>query len=163
MAKIKMQGMDEYRHMLESLSSNIDEFCGRAIFAGAKVAADTVKQAIAALPIEKSRHATPDNPLRGVTSQQKQGLLEGMGIAKMTKDGDVLNVKIGFDGYNSVRTRKYPKGQPNALIARSVNSGTSIRVRTGFMDKAIRRARKPAIEAMRKALDKAIQEKTKGR
>ena len=27
------------------------------------------------------------------------------------------NIKIGFNGYNSQRTAKYPSGQPNSVIA----------------------------------------------
>ena len=32
----------------------------------------------------------------------------------------MLNVKLGFDGYNGMKTKKYPKGQPNVLLARSI-------------------------------------------
>lgn len=161
MAKIQFNGMDAYVRQLESLSNNVEPDIGKAVYEGAKVVADAVRAATEALPVERSRHATPENPLRGVTSTQKQGLLGGLGISHMSKDGDYLNVKIGFDGYNAVRSVKYPKGQPNAMIARSVNNGTSIRKRTGFVDKAVNRSKGAAEQAMAAALDKAIQERTK--
>ena len=48
-----------------------------------------------------------------------------MGISPIKHDGDYINAKVGFDGYGSIPTKKYPKGVPNQLVARSVNSGTS--------------------------------------
>ena len=161
MAKIQFNGMDNYVSQLEDLVANVEPDLGKAIYAGAKVVADAVRSATAALPVEKSRHASPENPLRGVTATQKQGLLDGFGISRLSKDGDFLNVKVGFAGYNGEVTRKYPKGQPNALIARSVNGGTSIRKRTGFVDKAANRSKGAAEQAMAEALDKAIQERTR--
>ena len=65
-------------------------------------------------------------------------------------------MKIGFDGYNEVQTKTFPNGQPNALIARSIESGSSTREKTPFLRPALAAARKQAIEAARVKFDEAI-------
>ena len=92
-----------------------------------------------------------------VTLPQKAGLLDGFGISRMKDDGGFVNVKLGFDGYNSTRTEKYPRGQPNVLIARSVNSGTTFRKKTKFVDKAVNSAKKAAEAAMDAACSREIE------
>ena len=68
-----------------------------------------------------------------------------------------VNVKIGFAGYNATRTDKYPQGQPNALIARAVNSGTTFRKKTRFVDKAVSASKKSAEAAMDAACNREIE------
>lgn len=160
MPSLKFNGIDNYISTLEKLQGDIQPDIGKAVYAGAAVVADAVRQSIQSLPIE-NRHGSPSHMLSGVTKGQKAGLLAGFGISKMKVEGDYYNVKLGFDGYNSVKTKKYPKGQPNALVARSVNSGTSIRRKTRFVDKAVNSAKAQAEAAIAEALDKAIQERTK--
>lgn len=68
---------------------------------------------------------------------QKQGLQDSLGIARMKATPSGLDVKLGFDGYNDIKTKKYPKGQPNMMIARSVNIGTTWLRPTYFMDRTV--------------------------
>ena len=75
----------------------------------------------------------------------------------MRDDNGFINVKLGFDGYNATRTKKYPRGQPNVLIARSVNSGTTFRKKTKFVDKAVNSAKKAAEAAMDAACSREIE------
>ena len=96
--------------------------------------------------------------LYGISEEQKQGLINGFGIAPMQNDNGYLHVKLGFDGYNSVKTKNYPNGQPNSVIARSVNSGTSFRQRIPFVDNAVSRAKAAAEEKMIKKLDTEIKD-----
>ena len=159
MPSLKFEGIDDYIATLEKLSGDAGQYIGRAVYVGAGVVADRVRESIQALPIE-NKHGSPSNLLTGVTRAQKQGLLDGFGISRMKVDGDFYNVKLGFNGYNSVKTKKYPKGQPNALIARSVNSGTSIRRKTGFVDKAVKAAKAEAEAAIAETLNKEIEERT---
>ena len=63
---------------------------------------------------------------------------------------------MGFDGYNEVKTRKYPNGQPNALMARSIESGSSARDKYPFIRPAVQATRKQAIAAAEAKLDKKI-------
>ena len=56
---------------------------------------------------------------------QKNGLREGLGIAPFKFLSSSVNTKVGFSGYNSVRTKRWPNGQPNQVIAAVVNHGNS--------------------------------------
>ena len=74
----------------------------------------------------------------------------------MQNDSGYRHVKIGFDGYNDVKTRKYPKGQPNAMIARVTESGSSYREKTPFIRTAVQSSEKAAVEAAKEKIDNGI-------
>ena len=157
MAKITFPGLNDYELMISRLSKNAGDIAGRAIYTGAGIVADEIKAGIQALPIV-SGYGTTEKPLPGgVTKAQKDGLMDGLGIAPLQDDGGYLNVKIGFDGYNRTKTEKYPRGQPNQLVARGVESGTSWKQKHPFVRPAINRSRKRAEAAMAEVLDKEIE------
>ena len=157
MAKITFPGLKDYELMLSRLEGATDDMIGRAVYAGAGIVADAVKQGIQSLPIVTG-YGTESNPLPGgVTSAQKAGLIDGFGISKLRDDNGYLNVKLGFDGYNRTRTEKYPQGQPNQLVARGVASGTSWKQKKPFMRPAVTRSRKPAETEMKRVIDEEIE------
>ena len=80
----------------------------------------------------------------------------------MENDNGYINTKIGFDGYNATKTKKYPNGQPNALIARSIESGTSKHQKTPFVRPAISKAKAKAEAAMAASVDKDINNTMEG-
>ena len=156
MAKITFPGLNDYELMISKLSKGVDDIAGKAIYAGAGIVADAIKENIKALPIVRG-YGTTENPLPGgVTAPQKAGLIDGMGISPMQDDGGYLNVKIGFDGYNATKTDKYPQGQPNQLVARGVESGTSWKQKKPFIRPAINASRKRAEAKMAEVLDAEI-------
>lgn len=126
MAKAKIDGLEAFAKTLKQMEKAGEKIAGHAVYKGAGVVADTVRQSINALP-EIKGYGTEAHPLAGgVTSAQKKGLQDGLGISTMQTDAQGgVNVKIGFNGYNATRTKKFPAGQPNVLIARGVESGTS--------------------------------------
>lgn len=153
MANIKIYGFKKYEKQLEDLSRNISEIEGQAIYESAKVVADAVRDGIDGLktdgrkPYERKRR-----------EKQKQGLQESFGISPLRDDNGFLNVKLGFNGYNSrVETKQFPNGQPNAMVARVFNSGASGVTKQPFFDKAVRRMRKPAQERMKQVLEDEIE------
>lgn len=157
MAKFEFFGISEYIHDLNKLQLvTKDAIIGKTVYAGAAVVADEVKAAIRALPVGNG-HGSPGELIDSVTLPQKRGLLDGFGISPMADDNGFVNVKLGFAGYNSVKTEKYPRGQPNALIARAVNSGTTFRKKTRFVDKAVSAAKKAAEAAMDAACSREIE------
>lgn len=157
MAKITFPGLKDYELMLSRLEGVTDDMIGRAVYAGAGIVADAVKQGIQSLPIVTG-YGTESNPLPGgVTSAQKAGLIDGFGISKLRDDNGYLNVKLGFDGYNRTRTEKYPQGQPNQLVARGVESGTSWKQKKPFIRPAVTRFRKPAEAEMKRVIDEEIE------
>lgn len=162
MAKITFPGLNDYELMISKLSKGVDDIAGKAIYAGAGIVADAIKENIKALPIVRG-YGTTENPLPGgVTAPQKAGLIDGMGISPMQDDGGYLNVKIGFDGYNATKTEKYPQGQPNQLVARGVESGTSWKQKKPFIRPAINASKSRAEAEMARILDQEIEKITKG-
>lgn len=147
--------------MLSRLEESTDEMIGKAVYAGAGIVADAIKANIKSLPIVRG-YGTEDNPLPGgVTAPQKAGLIDGLGIAPMQDDMGYLNVKIGFDGYNATKTEKYPQGQPNQLVARGVESGTSWKRKKPFIRLAVNSSRNRAEAEMARILDEEIKKVSK--
>lgn len=155
MAKMTIgKGMDEYLAKLGNLEFAAPGLVGQAIYEGAKVVADQVRAEIEALPTaESKRVATPRDP----TQVEKDGLLDGLGVAKKKNDGGYINVKIGMDGYNTDKTKKYPKGKPNAMIARSIESGSTVMKRNAFISRAVNKTKKEAEAAMQKVIEEGIE------
>lgn len=156
MAKLEMRGLDEYIQKLQNLGRSSTGTIKQAVYVGAGIVAAEIDAAIDQIPDNNGRFVPAELPIVGLSPAQKKGLHEGLGLAKMQDDDGFINTKVGFDGYNGVVTKKFPKGQPNALIARAVESGTSRRPKYRFVAKAISKARKKAEEAMAAEMDKAI-------
>lgn len=157
MAKITFPGLNDYELMISKLSKGVDDIAGKAIYAGAGIVADAIKENIKALPIVRG-YGTERDPLPGgVTAPQKAGLIDGLGISPMQSDAGYLNVKIGFDGYNATKTEKYPQGQPNQLVARGVESGTSWKKKSPFIRPAINASKQRAEDEMARILDEEIE------
>ena len=154
------KGLDSYISYLQKIDAVTDEAIGEAVYEMAKVVADSVRSGIQAFPTVSNRAniATYKKGYSRLSDEEKQGLLDGFGVSPMQDDGGYINVKLGFDGYNSVKTKKYPQGQPNALIARVTESGSSYREKTPFMRPAVNASRKQAEAAGREIIDKKIAE-----
>lgn len=158
--------MDEYLQMLNHLaeSKTIQAVCSKTIYSGAAVMADNIRQEIEALPVVRANKVgTEEDPLEGITSKQKNGLLDSFGITPIRYSEGIYEAKLGFDGYNDVQTPAYPNGQPNSLIARSVNSGTSFRKKNQFIDRAVRAKRKATESAMAETFESEFEKIMKGR
>lgn len=156
MARMTISGFDEYIAKLEKLSQDNSQTFDDVVKAGAGVIADAVRSNLQALPVNNG-YAPPGELLQGVTSVQKAGLNAGLGISPLRKGGNVYDRKVGFDGYNGQKTKKYPNGQPNSVIARSVCSGTSFRAKNDFVGRAVRSKRSDAENKMAKKFDEAIE------
>ena len=147
MAKFVGYGIEEYIAKLDHLGLDAPKACGAAVYEGAKIVGDAIKKATQDLPAEG---------LVGFDEVKKQGLVDGFGIAKMRQDGGAFNVKAGFHGYNQKQTPKYPGGQPNRMIAASVEGGTSFSPKRPFVGPAIRKSRKEAEEKMKQTIEQRI-------
>ena len=160
MAKWTMEGMSEYIAYLQSIAGVTDEAIGAGVYAMAEVVADKVRDNIRALPAAQkgktSYRVSEHWVMSRLSEEQKRGLLDGFGVTRMQDDSGYKNVKLGFDGYNSIKTKKYPQGQPNVLIARVTESGSSYRQKTPFMRTAVNASRKEALEKGREAVDRVL-------
>ena len=120
MANIKFSGFMEYETLLRKLEKDSEAIAKRAVYEGAKVVADAVKVNISGISPEG-----PSDYEYERREKQKDGLKKSLGIASMRNDNGFINVRVGFDGYNDIKTKKHPNGQPNVMVARIYNSGTS--------------------------------------
>lgn len=167
MAKMEVKGVDDYIAALNKLSNNTGKVLNKALYEGAGVMAEEVKDKIEALPTVKDAYnrVVFSNYKEGdkykLSDTQKEGLLNSLGIAPFDVKNGVTDTHIGFDGYNDIKTRKYPNGQPNQLIARVIESGSSFFTKQPFIRKALRSGKSKTEEAMIKVIDKEINRLTK--
>lgn len=151
------KGIDTYIGELNMLLSTEDEVCGKAIYKAAGTVADEVRAGIQGLPQRvDGRKRKKGQRTKGVTKEQKQGLLDGFGITHARTDGSFRHVKLGMDGYNAKKTQKYPNGQPNAMIARMVESGSENHQKTPFIGPAVKRTKERAERIMQETIDESI-------
>lgn len=158
MAKVTAKGAEIYLNQLQKLGADTDSMCKIAVYEGAGVVADAVREEIKQIPDQNKPPTAAENGIyTGLYPDQKKGLEEGLGVTPITKEDGIWSARVGFDGYNSRKTKKYPQGQPNQMIAASTERGTVYRIKTPFIKKAVQKCRKQAEQAMSAALDSEIQ------
>lgn len=155
MARIAFKGTNEYMLMLSRMEANTQAIAETAVYEAAGIVTDEIRNNLEALPEEKFRMLGTGEQFMGVPRVQKQDLLDSLGIAPIVEEelGN-YNTKIGFDGYGSQPTKKYPKGVPNQLLARSIESGSSVRVATPFVEPAVQSKKNEAIRKMQEVIDR---------
>ena len=151
---------------IRQLGRQTDAVCARAVQKGAGIVADQIRTNLENLT--EDAHYSREHPdyyfltssehFTGIPAAQKEDLLDSLGISPVMSDANgVINAKIGFDGYGSQPTAKYPNGIPNPMVARAVESGTSLRPKQPFVRPAVNKAKKAAVEAMEAVIDQAIE------
>lgn len=169
--------IENYIKQLETLQNRTDDMVESTIYPGAGLIATETRKAIQSLPRldrqprenkggkksgsetqkPKTKHKSGSRLPPGVTDLERKGLLEGLGLATIRKDGNFINTKLGMDGYNDHKTASYPKGHPNAMVARSLASGTSYREPCPFVEPTVARFKDKAEKLMVNAFEKELQ------
>lgn len=144
-------GIDNYISKLQNLETTAPDVIGEAVYAGANIVADAIKENLENLPVDDTPFAERVTAPRTV---QKKGLIKSFGVAKIRNDNGYHNVKLGFDGYNNLKTKKYPGGQPNAMIARTFEAGNSFTKKRPFVAPAVRATKDQAEKKMAQIVDK---------
>lgn len=148
---------DDFAVKLASLGDGFDAIAKQAIYEGAKIATDEVRKRINALPDDSFRYLPNGEKFNGIPKGQKKDLLNGLGLTDMGYDGSgLLYTKIGFGGYGSYKTKKYTKGIPNQLLARSVESGSSVRGKTPFVRPAMTAVKQQVVSKMNDVVSEKI-------
>ena len=139
MPKLEYSGLQEFGAVLQKLDTKTEGVLKMAVY----------------VPIadDKSKH-------RDITPAQKAGLLAGLYGSRIQADDGNVYEYIGFTGYNSVRTKKHPKGQPNILIARSVESGATYMNKRPFINKAKNASKSKALEATKRTFEREVKKIT---
>ena len=156
MAKFKVSpNLEEYNRKIYELGAKATEHIENAVKKGADPVADEIRARLNAVPVDDSYHK-PGQMRAGPRSIQKGALQATLGVSPIRNDNGFINVKVGFDGYNHVRTDAWPSGQPNAMIARSIESGTSFMAANPFIGSAVRATKKAASDAMQKEIENLV-------
>lgn len=163
--RAKVKELDIWERSLKKLAAGSAPVCKAALFDGAKVAADELHAAVDGLgrvsdveAINAARRGEPSI----LSVSQKNGLRAGLGVSPHRLRGKVWSVKIGFDGYNGVVTRRWPKGQPNRMIAASCEHGSSGMLEQPFIRPTFTRCSRQIQSAMMKKATAKIDEALKG-
>lgn len=162
--KIEITGANEYAQKLAKVGDRSNAIAKRALYPGAKLLADEIKAQIRALPATDNWRNIIAYNMGGaatLSKEQKEGLISGFGLSKMKYDNGKVYIVAGFKGYNSVVTKKWPKGQPNLMIAAVVEKGTSFFIEQPFFKRATNQIKPSVKAAMQSEIDRAVSEITK--
>ena len=96
---------------------------------------------------------SPEHKIAGVSRRQKADLIDSFGLAPIENDNGYIHTKAGIDGYGSIPTKKYPRGVPNVMLMRSIESGTSFREKHPIFRQPTNRLWNRADSAMTVQLD----------
>lgn len=91
-----------------------------------------------------------------ISSVQKKDIIKGFGIASFENNNGFINVKIGFDGYGSYKTKSFPNGIPNVLIVRSLEKGTEFLLKNNVVTKAVKNNEKKTIKILEEEFNRRI-------
>lgn len=156
MASFESTTMEEFINLCQITDRRLKSVIGRSIHPAAKYMADRIKESISSIPIDDIKGHKKKR--QGLSSAQVAGLVESMGIARIRENATGWNVKVGFDGYNTrLTSKRYPKGQPNAMIARSINSGTSFMIKYPFMDMTVKANEQVTVEKIEEQFSKELE------
>lgn len=148
--KFRFKGLSEYAEYLTEISNLFASMyiIEEALNDGAKVVADETRKALEGLDVD-NRPFVPEGR-KSIMQVQKVGLLNSFGITPVQQKRNMIDVKTGFDDYNKL-------GQPNVVIARSLEAGTSFMPKNPIISKASRRARNDCLDAMQKCITENIE------
>lgn len=154
MAGISTKGLTETMKMLEKMDRNTDKIIEDALKEGIGIVTDEVRKQIKSL--KTSRDEKRDDGMIYPSRATIQGLLDSLGFTPMKMKGTKFDIKAGFDGYNNVITKKYPRGHANQMMANAINKGTSFMPAQPFLDRAKKQSQKACLEAIEKKIDQEI-------
>lgn len=165
MATLKWGGWNEYSDQLKRLENKASFVAEKVLYEMAGYLYREIRRRLEAMPtitdnMAKGRYKQ-NKQLEALTTLQKDGLLDSLGIAPFRDEINNVNTRIGFDGYNQVKTKKYPNGQPNVLIARALEVGTSYLPKHPFIAPAVRAAKSQLNKIAQDTCDKEIAKLTK--
>lgn len=140
--------LDDFVEHLDKIAGMTDDIARQALYVGAKIYADAMKDELTGVIKDKRRDA----------------LIDAFGITPFRQDKNFdYTAHLGFDGYQTVGDRQVPF----QLIARSLNSGAKLSENreikaTKFAEKAVKKNKQRAKEAMRETVERLINEQLGG-
>ena len=157
MAKITFKAGEDFAIKLSALADRSEEIVAAALKAGAAPVADRIRANLEANLKDQEYVGKREGVLFKKTYSKPTGaLLKSFGITPVKKGADGWwTVKIGVEGYD-------PRGIPNALKARVMESGSSAIRKRPFVRPAVNATKKAAVAAMQDVIDSECKKTMKG-
>jgi len=157
MARMTYHGGDEFADQLLMLGKKGYGIAHRMLYEGAGLVADSLKNAAESLAVGTAKgNSETGHPFTGLTPEDKAEIVNALGIAEFDDTGDSVNTAIAFSGYLSRTEDAYPNGVPIPMILRSIESGSSVRVKQPFIRPAVNAVRSKVLETMGNVADEEI-------
>lgn len=135
MAKIEMQGLDDYMKRLNDLGVSVEGSIKRAVYPAAGMVIEAIKA------------NTPTDGTAG-------GLRDSAALRTFKNDNGFVYTQVTFDGYDE-------RGHPNPVKARVLESGSSTRQKHPFIRPAVNRVKAQAEAMIAAEFEKICEEKMK--
>lgn len=133
MAKIEMEGLDEYMKKLTDLGASVEGSIKRAVYPAAGMVIEAIK---ANTPVDTG------------------GLRDSAALRTFRNDAGYVYTQVTFDGYDE-------RGNPNPVKARVLESGSSTRKKHPFIRPAVNRVKLAAEFMIEQEFVKICEEKMK--
>lgn len=148
------KGFEDFEFALSKLEDKAvqNRIAKKAIYDGAAPLISEIRSQVRAMPTDKYRFLRNGDKMRSISDQEKEQLAASFGISPIKEKDDGWSIKMGFQGYNSYITKKYPNGVPNALIIASIEKGSSVRVKYPAVRNTVTQRRQEVIAAMRQTM-----------
>ena len=159
--KIDVSKVKGIENMTEMLSKATVPAMKEALYDGAAVFYEAMRRATEALPVNNDYQPREGPRKRGITRIQKEGLIDGLFVGKFKNEDGAIETYIGFAGYNRLKSKRYPNGQPNILIRRSISKGTTYLQPDKTIQKAVKNKKKQAVQRIQETLNKRMAEELK--
>lgn len=141
MARVAIKGIEELNAGVGELAKAGAAIASTALYEGAGIMADAIREKINALPVDTPRRLKDHDAFRVLVEEDKEDLANSLGIDEFEKSEDGIRTVIGFAGYGRHKTKKYKNGIPMPMLARSIESGSSVRQKHPFVRPAVNGAR----------------------
>ena len=155
---VRADKLEEVSKMLSQLDSGAADIAAAALYKGAGVVADAFTQAVNDIRTQRFFYAQ-NGRTRLASPEEKEALNGKTGIARFRGSGGEIDTIVGLQnaGYATVNGKR----KPVAVIARSINSGTSFMEKQPVFRRAASKAKKEASEAIVREAERQIKERTK--
>jgi HK97 gp10 family phage protein len=149
---LKVEGMEQITGMLKQAGEAAEGIAAQALYKGAGIVADEISREARGVTTKPFRYA--NGWQREPSPEEKAAIVAAgaAGIAKFQKTGNEVNTSVGYSrsGYVTINGKK----KAVAVIANSINSGTSFMKKQPFIRKAVSRSKSKASQAIEEEIER---------
>lgn len=157
MARMNFSGAAGLAEKLDQFGAKSQQVAKTCLYDGAGIVADAIRASVDSIPVFVP-DGTWHRPMPGLFAEDLADLKSAIDIARFQDTADGPNTQIGFGGYARRKEKDFPSGVPIALLARSIESGSSVRQKHPFFRRAVNASKAKAVAAMQQRLNEEIKE-----